>query len=130
MYSSYPYSAEVPSISLIDKPIFNFSLSISIIFALIICPNCNSSSGFTTLFKEVISELCTNPSNPFSISKNAPKDANFETLQVTISVILYLSARANQGFSPFKGYSKLILFSSLLKSFIFTYISSFTLNLS
>jgi len=100
-----------------------------IIFALTVCPICNSSSGFTTLFKVVISELCTKPSNPFSNSKKAPKDANFTTLHVTISFILYLSIKANHGFSPFKGYSKLIFFSSLLKDFIFTSISLFMLNL-
>ena len=100
------------------------------ILALIVCPNCNSSSGFITLFNDVISELCTRPSNPVSISKNAPKDANFTTLHVTISFILYLSANENQGFSPFNGYSKLIFLSSLLKDFIFTSIYSFILNLS
>ena len=57
MYPSYPYSADVPSISFIDKPIFNFSLSMFIILALIVCPISNSSSGFITLFNEVISEL-------------------------------------------------------------------------
>jgi len=130
IYSSYPYSDDVPSNSLIDKPIFNFSLSIFIIFALTICPNCNSSSGFTTLLKTVISELCTKPSKPFSISTKAPNGTNFTTLQVTISFRLYFSTKVNHGFSPFNGYSKLIFLSSLLKPFIFTSISSFTLNFS
>ena len=101
-----------------------------IIFAFTICPNLSSSSGFVTLFKEVISELCTNPSNPFSISTKAPNGANFITLHVTISFTLYLFAKANQGFSPFKGYSKAIFLSSLLNDFILTSISSFILNLS
>ena len=37
------------------------------------------------------------------VSGNAPKAANFTTLQVTTSLILYLFARENQGFSPFNG---------------------------
>ena len=105
IYSSYPYSAEVPSNSFIDTPILNFSLSIFIIFALTICPIFSSSSGLTTLLKLVISELWTKASNPSSISKKAPNGAYFTTLQVTISFILYFSLKLIHGFSPFNGYS-------------------------
>ena len=100
-----------------------------IIFALTFCPIFNSSSGFTTLFNVVISELWTKPSNPFSISTNAPNAANLTTSQVTTSLTLYLFAKPNQGFSPFPGYSKAIFLSSLSNDFTFTSIVSFTLNL-
>src|SRR5271165_5176807 len=74
-----------------------FSGSILSTLAVIGSPFLNTSCGFFTRPVQLTSLTCTNPSNPSSISMNAPNSAMLRTLPVTTVPTGYFSATSSQG---------------------------------
>src|SRR6266581_4749749 len=74
-----------------------FSGSIFSTLAVTSSPFLNTSCGFLMRSVQLTSLTCTSPSNPSSISMNAPNSAMLRTLPVTTMPTGYFSATSSQG---------------------------------